>query len=138
MDNLAHLTVDAVVTRDDHVLLVQRGQPPFEEMWALPGGHVHTDERLKDAAAREVQEETGITVNVHDLVGVYDAPDRDPRGRVVSCAFHATPTTGDALEAGSDAADARWVPVDDLPGTLAFDHSTILDDYTRSRAAGNV
>jgi 8-oxo-dGTP diphosphatase len=127
------VTVDVVVfnsqTEQLHVLLIQRAQEPFQGAWALPGGFVDMDESLEEAAGRELAEETGLEgVNLEQLQ-TYGDPNRDPRGRVISvayCAFLASEQTV-SIQEGSDASQARWFPVDELPN-LAFDHSKILAD----------
>lgn len=130
-----HLTVDAVVFRgaDDQreVLLIKRGWSPFLGHWALPGGYVENDERCPEAAVREGHEETGILCSgAPELIGVYDDPKRDPRGRVVSIAYLMTGPCGPmAPVAGDDAAEAVWVKLKDVRiDTLAFDHAHILED----------
>lgn len=108
------------------VLLIRRGNDPFKGMWALPGGFVEEDEDLRDAAARELCEETSLTPVVLDEVGAWGAPGRDPRGRTVSDVFLAIIGPGaPAALAGDDAAGVAWHPADDLPPT-AFDHGEIL------------
>ncbi|MEV2203711.1 NUDIX hydrolase [Streptomyces fradiae] len=121
-------TADIIVTRTDgHVLLIERGWAPFEGQWALPGGHVDPGETSRAAAARELAEETGIYAAPQelDLVGVFDAPGRDPRGRYVTFAYHLTVIRNTPIEAGDDATRAEWWPLDALP-PLAFDHAEIL------------
>lgn len=121
------LTADVVLIADEHVLLIERGWAPFEGMWALPGGHVDPGETDRTAAARELVEETGITVAAADLrqVGPFTAPGRDPRGRYVTIAYTATLPEAVPPMAGDDATAARWWPLNTLP-ELAFDHADIL------------
>ncbi len=113
-------------------LAVKRGSEPHKGRWALPGGFVDKGEALDKAALRELSEETGISprsLSLHQ-VAAYGAPQRDPRGRVVSVAWLAALPAGTAATAGDDAADAQWFAVSDLlkPRKLAFDHATILRD----------
>lgn len=118
-----------------HVLLIERRDEPFAGCWALPGGYVDDGESPLDAARRELCEETGLFAAAHlMLVGVYDAPGRDPRGPSV-CHAYVTRTAGlPEPVAGDDAAAARWVPVEGLLASdvrLAFDHNRIVDDALR-------
>lgn len=132
------VTVDivlmTVVQRDLKVLLIRRGKEPYKDAWALPGGFVHIDEDLADAAARELQEETGISQAQGRLeqLGAYGSPGRDPRMRVVSVAFWAiVARLAEVPTGGSDASHAEMVPVADIRGDtlpLAFDHRRIVDD----------
>ncbi|MCF3143686.1 NUDIX hydrolase [Streptomyces platensis] len=126
-DETIRYTADVVLLAAGNVLLIERGWDPFKGRWALPGGHVDRGETSLAAAARELEEETGITVPVADLrqVGAYDAPGRDPRGRYVSVAYTATLPSPVSPMAGDDATAARWWPLDALPH-LAFDHAEIL------------
>ncbi|MEU6680917.1 NUDIX hydrolase [Streptomyces sp. NPDC046925] len=126
-DKPIRLTADVVLLAARHILLIERKWAPFEGRWALPGGHVDSGETSRAAGARELQEETGITVPAADLrlVRTFDAPGRDPRGRYVSVAYTATLPSLIQPTAGTDAASARWWPLDMLPD-LAFDHAEIV------------
>lgn len=136
------VTVDLVVLTVRHgrlhVLLVRRGEDPWRGAWALPGGFVRPDEDLHEAAARELEEETGVQQAAGHLeqLGSYGAPDRDPRMRVVSVAHLVLAPDLPEPTAGTDAAAAAWVPVDEVAGPdLAFDHARILaDGVERARA----
>lgn len=132
-----YLTADVVAfsVRPDlglAVLLVKRANPPYRGRWAFPGGFVDEGEGVERAARRELREEAGIGGRWLrlDQLGAYGAPRRDPRHRVVSVAWLAAVPTDIAVRAGDDAADARWLPVQELLGSrrLAFDHAKILAD----------
>ena len=137
----ADVIVFTVVNGVLHVALVERGNDPYKGRWALPGGFVEPDEDLADAAARELEEETGIRSEPAELaqLGAYGAPGRDPRMRVVTVAFWTIQPGLSELTGASDAASARLVPVDEAlgdPGELAFDHHQILSDAVEhARAA---
>jgi len=123
------LTVDTVVFHEGKVLLVKRGSEPFKGKWALPGGRVECGERVEDAALRELKEETGIDAELVTLISVYSDPQRDPRGHYVSVAFLAVPKGEATPKAGTDAAEAKWFPLSEVPwDDLAFDHAQILKD----------
>ncbi|HEY2792149.1 MAG TPA: NUDIX domain-containing protein [Micromonosporaceae bacterium] len=129
-----YLTVDlAILTvRDDRlqVLVIERDNEPYRGKLALPGGFLRDGEDLVAAAIRELGEETGLRgEELHlEQLSAYGSPDRDPRGRVVSVAFLAIAPDLPIPTAGSDARAARWTPVEDVAGRLAFDHDAILAD----------
>ncbi|MFI6344944.1 NUDIX domain-containing protein [Streptomyces sp. NPDC050560] len=120
-------TADVVCIRDGTVLLIERGWPPYQGQLALPGGHVDPGETSRAAAARELLEETGVRVDPWDLtvIGVYDTPGRDPRGRYVTAAYLTAVPADTTAQAGDDAAAVRWIPLEDARG-LAFDHTDIV------------
>lgn len=117
------------------LLMIKRGGHPSLGCWALPGGFAEAGETIEQTAARELQEETGVSGLPLVLVGIYSAPGRDPRGWTVSAAYAALLDEGMIdVTAGDDAAQARWVEVVDgralLPGggQPAFDHAQIIMD----------
>lgn len=107
----------AAVVRDGHVLLVRRANPPDQDRWAFPGGKIDAGERLYDAAARELLEETGVTaepLHVFDAVDVFDRDDAGAlRRHFILIAVLCRWVSGEPV-AGDDARDARWVSLDDL------------------------
>lgn len=111
--------VGAVVLDEDRVLLVRRGQPPGLGKWSLPGGLLDLGERLEDAVVREVEEESGLRVNVQGLCGVVDRIVAGEPG-APAVRYHwvivdyVAAVVGGELRAGSDAAEARFVPLTEL------------------------
>ena len=108
------------------LLLIRRKVAPYKDAWALPGGLAGNHESLEDAVQRELREETGVSINYLEQLYTFGSPDRDPRNRVVSVAYYAL-VKPDAFEisASTDAAEARWFNIAELP-PLAFDHNSII------------
>jgi 8-oxo-dGTP diphosphatase len=125
------VTVDAVILYKNNceyqVMLIKRNNPPYQGMWALPGGFVDMDEDLMDAVKREVLEETGICIDHFHQLAAYGTPGRDPRGRNIAVVYYTI--VGEKLEAiaGDDAGEASWYLLENLP-ELAFDHQQIIED----------
>lgn len=122
-------TADVIVLRGKDLLLIERGWPPYQGKLALPGGHVDPGETSRSAAARELREETGVHADAEalELLGVWDAPERDPRGRYVTAVYLVHVPADTQAHAGDDAAGAFWVPLHDRQlRDLAFDHSDIV------------
>ena len=130
------VTVDVVILTMSHgalnVLLVRRGEAPFQGMWAIPGGFKRPNETLDEAAKRELVEETGVdAARVLAQFGAYGDPGRDPRMNVVTVGYLAVLRDVGAIAAGTDAMDAALTPVSDVVNgklQLAFDHQQLVRD----------
>ena len=111
------MAVGAVIIRENKILLVKRGKDPGRERWAIPGGSVHLGETLREAAEREIREETGLTVKAGDPIYTFDFIDRDESDRV---RFHyvivdlAADLIGGELRPADDASDARWFGAEEI------------------------
>jgi ADP-ribose pyrophosphatase YjhB (NUDIX family) len=124
------VTTDIVIFTILHerlkLLLIQRGNAPFRGFWSLPGGFVGLNESLDACAARELEEETGISGVYLEQIYSFGAPDRDPRERVISIAYYAmVPADSVHIRAASDASQVGWFDLQRLP-SLAFDHQDIV------------
>ena len=125
------VTADIIILKlfnnQQSVLLIKRKHPPFEGMWALPGGFLNMDETLEEAALRELQEETGISGVQLAQFHTFSKVNRDPRHRTITTVF-----IGQANEhtvtpqAGDDATKVQWFPLENLP-PLAFDHGEVME-----------
>jgi len=134
------VTVDAVVAHSGHVLLVKRKAQPGKGLWALPGGFVGQGETLRDAALRELREETRLKIPAPVLRGslrseaVFDHPDRSLRGRTITHAFYFEFPSGELppVRGADDAARARWIPISEaqtMRASLFEDHFFILEHF---------
>ena len=124
-------TADVILEKDNKILLVQRKHPPFENLWALPGGHLDIyKETLERCGCRELFEETNLVVLPNDLelVTVKSDPKRDPRDHYITHVYFAKKFKGTA-KANDDAKNLEWFPLNNLP-KMAFDHYEIITkDY---------
>ena len=122
--------VGAVIVQNAQVLLIRRGTAPLLGEWSLPGGVLECGETLREAVVREAREETGLTVEPGEMLGVYERVIRSDDGRVryhfVLIDYFCRPVSGD-LQAGTDAADVRWFTPEQLPAlNLAYDAHDVV------------
>jgi len=127
--------VGAVILDGDRVLLIQRGGVTLPGKWSIPGGLVELGETTREAVCREIGEECGLEIDLVDVCGVLDRVVCDPDGRVryhrVLVDFLAV-ARGGTLCASDDAADARWVPIDEVE---TYDTTDGLMDMIRRAIA---
>ncbi len=124
------VTADCIVITkeaDAKVLLIRRGDEPYEGCWAFPGGFMNMDETTEQCARRELEEETGLKVNDLHQIGAFSKVGRDPRGRTITVAYLAIIDKPISVVGQDDAAKAEWWPLSSLP-QLAFDHDDIMAD----------
>src|ERR1700758_3551021 len=122
--------VGAIIIEDSRVLLVKRAHPPLQAEWSIPGGVLEVGELVREAAIREAREETGLTIEPSELLGVYDRVLRDPGQRVqyhyVLIDFLCRLVGGELL-AASDATEVRWFSREELPAlNLAEDTQDVI------------
>ncbi|WP_342306047.1 NUDIX hydrolase [Methanolobus sp. ZRKC5] len=119
------LTVDAVIILSGKIVLIERKNAPYQGKYALPGGFVDVGETTEKAVEREVNEETGLTIEIVKLLGVYSEPSRDPRGHTVSIVYL---VLGSGIpKANTDAKGVQLFDIQNIP-EMAFDHNLIIEN----------
>jgi len=121
------VTIDAVIIKDNKILLIKRGVEPFKGYWALPRGHTDWDETLEETVKREVKEELGVEITSLQQIGIYSDPKRHPKQSIN--VPYGVQIQGE-IKIGDDAKEFRWFDLNDLPA-LAFDHRIIINDYLK-------
>jgi len=122
------LVIFTVIDNELKVLLIKRGQEPFIDFWALPGGFVRINESLEEAALRELKEETGIQKVYLEQLYTFGNPKRDPRGRVVTISYFAlvdSTKIKPVVTGEEQIKDVMWFSINKLP-KLGFDHEDIV------------
>jgi ADP-ribose pyrophosphatase YjhB (NUDIX family)/GNAT superfamily N-acetyltransferase len=127
-------TVGVLIEMDDGLVLIQRGHPPHAERWTFPSGYVEADERLEEAAVREAEEETGLKVEILELVDVNSYPEGPPLSGIM--VFYRAKPIGGTLKAGDDAMDARVFKPDELPLLPFRTHREALALWLERESAG--
>lgn len=131
------VTTDAVLTQSGYVLLIKRGGFPYKDCWALPGGYLDKGQFVIDNMIKELREETCVKIPAKVLKGsikdvqIFDHPDRDPRGRVITHGFHIDLGYPDEklprVKGADDAKEARWFHLSEVTSEMmAFDHYHII------------
>lgn len=123
------ISIDAIIIKDENVLLIQRGVEPNKGYWGTPGGYIGWDESAGDAVKREVKEETGLNVDKVHLVGVYSEPKRHPQ-QVVNLVYLVQVFDG-VVKHGDDAQDIKWFSLNSLPKEMALDHKQNIQEATK-------
>ncbi len=127
----------ALVERDGKILLVRRAVEPFRGWWDIPGGFLEPGEHPADGARREVREETGLDVEIGDLIGIWidDYAYEEAESYVLTCYYLARIVGGEASPE-DDAAALGWFGADDLPERIAFAHApSVLETWQKRRTA---
>ncbi len=125
------IAVDIIVENSGKVLLIKRNEEPFIGKLALPGGHVEYNERVEDAAIREMKEETGFLVKPIHILGVYSARDRDPRIHTITICFISS-ILGGKFKPNEEVKEVKWVNLNQISRSkMAFDHKKIINDYLK-------
>lgn len=124
-------SVSVIISKDNQVLMLQRNSEPFYNFWVLPVGYLGTDETPEEAAIREAKEETGLTITIDKLIGVYRT-DNDPRGIDIDIIFSGL--TKDEIHLGNEHAQWKYFSVDNLPKEIAYKHrQAIVDWYNKNK-----
>ncbi|MFP8958594.1 NUDIX domain-containing protein [Natrialbaceae archaeon A-CW3] len=132
LEQLRALATDGVVLVDGQVVLVQRDHDPYEGQWVLPGGFVERSETARAACERELAEEVGMNVRAEQFVGLYDDPDRDPRGNV-SAAFRCTPVADADPQPREEARAVEFFDPYDHP-SIGFSHERTVADVPENKS----
>ncbi len=127
----ALVTVDAIIIDSEtksQILLIKRGNEPYKNCWALPGGFIEMQETLEQSVTRETAEETSLTGIVFKQFKAFGNPGRDPRDRNIVIVFYGFCDKPELAKAGDDAKEHKWFELNNLP-KLAFDHELIIQEF---------
>lgn len=127
--NTRPMAVNAILLKENHVLLVQRAMEPDKGWWDIPGGYLDWDETLEEGTTRELKEETGLDAdpNSFKLVGTYSNPKNKVGNQVVEIYFISKVFSGEIKEEEGEVVEAKWFDLNELPENVAFDHINVLE-----------
>lgn len=126
--NSRYVVVNAIVEHKGKILLIKRGIDPGYGKWALPGGFLDWDETIQEGVIREVQEETGLSVEVKEMLGVFDSTKRNSQKIAFTFIVNVI-GQNDVKVQESEVLDFQWVTIESLPEGVAFDHNVMLERY---------
>lgn len=118
---------DAIIVKNNQILLAKRRVDPFKGYWAIFGGHINWDEKPIESLKREIKEEANLEIKSAKLLDVYGDPQRHPKQTII-VVYVVEPVNMNA-KAGDDIEEVKWVDLDAIPQNLAFDHNKIISDY---------
>ncbi|MAF99210.1 MAG: hypothetical protein CMH61_01220 [Nanoarchaeota archaeon] len=130
--NSRYSVVDALIMRDEKILLMKRATNPKKGWWAFSGGFIDWDETLEQACVREVKEEVGLVSKSVKLFGVYSSPSRDSDGSQKISHCYIVETEGEVSIDPSEVIEVQWFYLDNLPSDIAFDHRQMIEDYKKT------
>ena len=117
------------------LLLIKRGQYPYKDQWALPGGFLAPGETIEQCALREIEEEPSVIPTSLMSVGMFSEPGRDPRGWIISNAFVSIISSSQKTQrAGDDAADAQWFKITETAGRITLTHGETCLEITGEKS----
>ncbi|MCU0482477.1 MAG: GNAT family N-acetyltransferase [Anaerolineae bacterium] len=126
--------VGLLIEMNGGVVLIQRGNPPHKGEWTLPSGFVEADESAEEAAIREAEEETGLKVEIVELMGINSFPEGPPVSGIMI--FYRLKPIGGELRAGDDAAGVRVFMPDDMPMLPFRTHREIMAEWLEKHQRG--
>lgn len=125
------VAADCIILNDNKVLLMKRSYEPFKGKFEFPGGFMEIGETIEQVCVREAKEETGLDVELVEILGVYTRRGRDPRAQTVGVAFICKTKSSD-FKISEEATEANWFDLDKIDtANLGFDHGKIIEDLKK-------
>ncbi len=131
MGKYRKLATDAIIVKNNKIVLIKRRYDPYKNFYALSGGHLEHNETFEEACVREVREETGLKVKIRKLINIYSSPKRYPNCDTISVCYWCIVLSGH-LHTSNETTEVRWFFLSEIPNKLAFDHAIMIKDYLKS------